>query len=37
MGLGQGIPVAEKTYLFRILYIETIIRNPKQVGLFGYR
>ena len=25
MGLGQGIPVAEKTYLFRILYIETII------------
>ena len=27
----------EKTYLFRVLYIETIIRNPKKVGLFGYR
>ena len=33
----QGVPVAEKTYLFRELYIETIIRNPKKVGLFGYR
>ena len=33
----QSIPVAEKTYLFKELYIETIIRNPKKVGLFGYR
>ena len=31
------IPVAEKTYLFEELCIETIIRNPKKVGLFGYR
>ena len=31
------LPVAEKTYLFKELYIETIIRNPKKVGLFGYR
>ena len=36
----RSIPVAEKTYLFRVLYVETIIRNPKagrsfrlQVGL----
>ena len=29
--------MAEKTYLFRELYIETILRNPKKVGLFGYR
>ena len=28
----EGIPVAEKTDLFRELYIETIIRNPKKVG-----
>ena len=33
----QLLPVAEKTYLFKELYIETIIRNPKKVGLFGYR
>ena len=34
----SGLPVAEKTYLFlKELYIETIIRNPKKVGLFGYR
>ena len=33
----QGVPVAEKTYIFKELYIETIIRNPKKVGLFGYR
>ena len=33
----QGLPVTEKTYLFQKLYIETIIRNPKNVGLFGYR
>ena len=30
------LPVAQKTYLFKELYIETIIRNPKRVGLFGY-
>ena len=35
-GLGH-IPVAEKMYLFQELYIETIIRNPKKLGLFGYR
>ena len=34
----QGMPVAGKTYLFKELYTETqIIRNPKKVGLFGYR
>ena len=32
-----GTPVTEKTYLFKELYIETIIRNPKKVGLPGYR
>ena len=29
--------MAQKTYLFKELYIETIIRNPKKVGLFAYR
>ena len=29
------LPVTEKTYLFGT--IETMIRNPKKVGLFGYR
>ena len=33
----QRLPVAEKTYPFEELYIETIIRNPKIVDLFGYR
>ena len=33
----QVLPVAEKTYLFTELYIETIIRNPEKLGLFGYR
>ena len=33
----EGLPVAEKTYPFKELYIEAIIRNPKKVGLFGYR
>ena len=32
-----GLSVTEKTYLFQELYIETIIRKPKKVGLFGYR
>ena len=31
------LPVAQKTYLFKGLYIDTITRNPKTVGLFGYR
>ena len=31
------LPVAQKTYLFGELYVETIMRNPKKVGLFGYR
>ena len=35
-GLG-GLPEAEKTYLFKELYMEIMIRNPKKVGLFGYR
>ena len=34
---GVGLPVTEKTYLFEDLYIETIIRYPKKVGLSGYR
>ena len=34
---GLEPPVAEKIYLFRVPQIETIIRNPKKVGLFGYR
>ena len=25
----------ERTYLFKELYIETITRNPKKVGLSG--
>ena len=33
----KGLPVTEKTYFSTELYIETIIRNPKKVGLFGYR
>ena len=24
-------------YIYRYIYIEAIIRNPKEVGLFGYR
>ena len=31
------IACSRKTYLFKKLYTETIIRNPKKVGLFGYR
>ena len=31
------ISAAEKTYHFKELHIETIIRHPKRVGLFGYR
>ena len=44
LGLGSRraykpmpIPVTEMTYFFRELYIETIVRNPKNVGLSGYR
>ena len=33
----SGLPVTEKTYLLKELYIETIIRNPKKVGLAGTR
>ena len=36
-----GVPVAQKTYLFKelyiVLYIESVKRNPKKVGLFGFR
>ena len=34
---SETLPVTEKTYLCKELYIETRIRNPKMVGLFGYR
>ena len=43
LGLGESSvfafkpPVGEKTYIFKELYIEIIVRNPKKVGLFGYR
>ena len=30
----QGLPVTEKTYLCKELYVETIIRNPEKLGLF---
>ena len=33
----KTLPAPEKTYLFKELYIETIIRNPKKGGLFGCR
>ena len=37
-GFGfMAIPLTEKAYLFWELYIETIIRNPEKIGLFGYR
>ena len=41
-GLGGHIDslnpaCGRKTYLFKELDIGTIIRNPKKVGLFGYR
>ena len=29
----QGLPVAQLSYLFKELYIGTIITNPKKVGL----
>ena len=32
-----AVPLAPKTDHFKKLYIETIIRNPEKVGLFGYR
>ena len=34
---SQFLPVAQRTYLFKELYTETITRNPKKVGLSGYR
>ena len=33
----EGVPLAPKTDLFKKLYIETIIRNPKKVGFSGHR
>ena len=35
--MDQGLPVAEKTDLFKELYIEATIRNPKKVGRSGYK
>ena len=32
-----SLPVAEKTYRFQALYTESIIGNPKKVGLSGFR
>ena len=32
----QGLPVAQKAYLFKELHLEAISRSRK-VGLFGYR
>ena len=34
---SPALPAAQKTYLFKELYIETVIRSPKTGGLFGYR
>ena len=34
---GLGLPVAQKTYHFKEVYIETIIRSHEKVGVFGYR
>ena len=31
------LPVAEKTYLFRVPYFFSIYSSLKKVGLFGYR
>ena len=33
----EGVPATEKSYYFKELYIDIIIRNPKNVGLSGYR
>ena len=30
-----GVPVAQKTYVLKELFIEIIGRNPKKVGLFS--
>ena len=35
--LGEDLPGTEKTYVLKEPYIETQIRNPAKVGLFGYR
>ena len=32
-----GVPVAEKTYLFRAPYYDFYIQLLRKVGLFGYR
>ena len=31
----EGLPVAEKTYLFKEVYIEIIIKKPEKVGEKG--
>ena len=33
----RSLPVAEKTYRFKELYTESMIENPKKVGLSGFR
>ena len=32
-----GVTIYIYIYRYIYIYIETIIRNPKKVGLFGYR
>ena len=32
----EGLPATEKPYHFKELYIDIIIRNPKNAGLSGY-
>ena len=34
---NEALSVTDKTYLFKELYTETMIRNPKKVGLSGHR
>ena len=34
---GLGLTCNRKDLPFKELYIETLIRNPKKVGLLGYR
>ena len=33
----QGLPGPQRTYLFKDLYKEIIIRNPKKEGFIGLR
>ena len=33
----EGVPVTEKTYLFRVPYYGIYIGSLQKVGLFGYK